>query len=71
MRQEQMDKPILLSIILATVIIPVIGAKMPSPRRGLTVSIILMAVFTIVYVLVLMFVVIDLINTTRPSFLTW
>lgn len=66
-----MDKLILLSIIFATVFIPAFGARDPSPRHGLTRTLVWLAFYLVFYVFLLLFVAIDLIDTTRPESMYW
>jgi len=48
-----LGKLILVSIILATVVIPAIGARDASPRRGLARALIALVVFDVLYLLAL------------------
>ena len=66
-----MDKLILLSVIFAIIIIPALGARDPSPRHGLTKSLVWLAIFMIIYVAVLLLVAVDIIDTTRPPSMIW
>jgi len=66
-----MDKLILLSIVFATIIIPTIAARDPSPRRGFAKTLVWQALYVVIYVLLLLFVAVNLIDTTRPESMIW
>jgi hypothetical protein len=51
-----MQKAILISIVAATIIIPMWAARDRSPRRGLRKAIAYIAVFNIAYLLAVMFI---------------
>ncbi len=51
-----MDKLVLISIIIATVAIPAVGAGLADPRRGLFVTVAGTAVAVLVYFLAVFFV---------------
>lgn len=66
-----MDKLMLLSIIFATIIIPSLAARDPSPRRGLAKTLVWQAIYVILYVLLLLYVGVHFIDTTRPPSMIW
>jgi hypothetical protein len=51
-----MDKLIVISVIVASILIPAIGARDPSPRRGLRKTVVWMGIFILVYFLAVLFV---------------
>ena len=51
-----MDKLVLLSIIIATVAIPAVGARLPDPRRGLFFTVMGTSVAVLGYFLAVFFV---------------
>lgn len=61
-----MDKIIMLSIIAVVVAFPAMGARLQSPRRGLVISLALVAIGLVLYIFTLIFVGINQIDTTIP-----
>lgn len=49
------------------VAVPCITARMPSPRRGMFVNLVVMAIVVFLYTLSVLFVAVDLIDTTPPE----
>ncbi len=52
-----MQKLVLMSVIIASIVIPARAARMKSPQAGLKKAIVQIAIFNLVYVFLLMFVV--------------
>jgi hypothetical protein len=51
-----MKKLLLLSVIIATIVIPARAARMKNPRQGLKKALLQMVVFDLVYVFLVLFV---------------
>ena len=66
-----MDKLIMLSVIFAMVLIPTYSARMSSPKRGLIVALLGMALFLVFYVIAVLHFAIRFINTTPPPGVYW
>ena len=58
-----MDKLLFLLIVFATAIIPVIGSRVPQARRGLGLTLIAMAIATVIYTLVVLHVAVHYVDT--------
>ena len=44
-----MNKPLLLSVVMATLVVPLIAGRIRKPMRGLAVAVALIALFNLVY----------------------
>jgi hypothetical protein len=51
-----MHKLLLLSMVIATIVIPIIAARDPNPRRGLKKALFAIVVFAVVYLFALLFI---------------
>jgi hypothetical protein len=60
-----MDKLILLSLVFATILIPALSARVPSPRKGLALTLVGMAGYLILYTVTVLFIAVRFINTTK------